>query len=89
MESNQAAPPLSVPIFSCIIFPFDGHLAGSLHPTNESKNCSGDLLPPCLRIGNLCWRVPFFVLSVTDVLFLRWTLPYTLIFQQMKERAIL
>lgn len=60
MESNQAAPPLSVPIFSCIIFPFDGHLAGSLHPTNESKNCSGDLLPPCLRIGNLLLEGAFF-----------------------------
>lgn len=34
-----------------------------------------------------CWRVPFFVLSVTDVLFLRRTLPYTLIFQQMKEKS--
>ncbi|KFQ66766.1 hypothetical protein N335_10656, partial [Phaethon lepturus] len=87
-ESNQAAP-LSVPIFSCIILPFDGRLAGSLHPSNESKNCSGDLLPPCLSTGNLLLEGAFFVLSVTNVLFLRWTLPYTLIFQQMKERAIL
>lgn len=47
--------------------------------------------PPALPSARaiFCWRVPFFVLSVTKVLLLRWTLPYTLIFQQMKERATL
>ncbi|KFP26586.1 hypothetical protein N325_06551, partial [Colius striatus] len=83
-ESNPASP-LSVPIFSCVLFPFDARLAGSLHPTNESKIRSGDFLLPCLSTGNLCWRVPFFVLSVTDVLFLRWTLPYTFNFPAERE----
>ncbi|KFP41209.1 hypothetical protein N324_03259, partial [Chlamydotis macqueenii] len=85
MERKAIKLHLSVPIFSCVTFPFDGHLAGSLHPTNESKNCSGDL-PPCLSMGNLLLEGAFFVLSVPNVLFPRWTLPYSLIFQQMKER---
>lgn len=58
-------------------------------PHQHTPACSGDLLPPCSARAVFCWRVPFFVVSVTKVLLLRWTLPYTLIFQQMKERATL
>ncbi|KFW95037.1 hypothetical protein N336_12256, partial [Phalacrocorax carbo] len=87
-ESNQAAP-RSVPIFSCVVFPFGGRLAGSLHPTNESKTCSGDLLPPCLSTGNLLLEGAFFCTKCYRCFIPEMTLPYTLIFQQMKERAIL
>lgn len=88
IERNQTAL-LPVPIFSCVVSPFESRLAGSLHSNNESRNCSGELLLPCLSTGSLLLEGAFFVLNVTNVLFLRQTLPYTLIFQQMKERAIL
>lgn len=61
---------------------------GWIPSSQPLPTCRGDLLPPCLSTGNLLLEGAFFC-SVTKVLILRWTLPYTLIFQQMKERATL
>lgn len=70
-------------------FSLGGHLAGSLLPTNASQPAAEISSRPASTRAIFCWRVPFFVLSVIKVLLLRWTLPYTLIFQQMEERATL
>lgn len=62
-------------------------------PHQHTPTCREISSHPASVWAIFCWRVPFFVVSVTKVLVLRWTLrwtlPYTLIFQQMKERATL
>ena len=59
IERNQTAL-LPVPIFSCVVSPFESRLAGSLHSNNESRNCSGELLLPCLSTGSLLLEGAFF-----------------------------
>lgn len=85
-ESNQLAA-LSVPIFSCVVFPLvavwlDPFTPPTSQPVAEISS------HPASAPAIFCWRVPFFVV-LQKVLLPRWTLPYTLIFQQMKERATL
>lgn len=58
-------------------FSLGGRLAGSLHPTNTSQPAAETSSHPASAWAGFCWRVPFFVVSITKVLILRWTLPYT------------